>query len=114
MYRLIREDWVKTEDGEERPTSQSFHNTDDGAMSVFFADEMAAAGASVADLIQTFPPFSRAVTFTAGELRALGQTVERDKIEEFPGHGAVRHPDKDRRPQGVRSKMSLKAEWFKE
>lgn len=108
LYRLIRPDWVAP-DGN-RPKSQAFSDHPaDGALSMFLSDEMEAAGKTVADLAKLWPGY-RVCGITVGQVRALGQQVVRDPIEEFPGHAAVRDLT-GRRSGGTRAKLAKAVKW---
>ncbi len=60
-------------------------------MSIYFADEMAAAGLSALDL-QKHWGVERytVVAFTAKDLRDQGERLWRDPNEDFVGHGACK------------------------
>src|SRR5262249_7478461 len=108
LYRMIRPDWV-VPDGS-RPKSQAFSDhPQDGALSAFLSDEMEAAGKTVADLRKLWPGYL-VCSITVGEVRALGQAIERQPIDEFPGHAAVRDLS-GRRSAGTRVKLAKAVRW---
>jgi hypothetical protein len=109
---LIRPDWVKSEDGKERPSSQAFSNSkEDGSMSVFLEDQIAAEGSTIEDILKKQPGY-RACWWTAKELRnEFGQVIAREPVDDFPGHGGVKHTTGTSRPGSVRTKMAIKARW---
>ncbi|MFG1643802.1 hypothetical protein ACGFMK_26215 [Amycolatopsis sp. NPDC049252] len=113
VFRVVHRDWVKEVDGEERPSSQAFQNhRDDGLMSVYVEEDWEDTDLAVENLIKRWGEDYRVCWLRAGDIRELGEKVYRAPNDEFPGHGAVEHPGSRNRPQGVKSRMAKKAQWY--
>jgi len=96
------------------PQSDCFSDkgTDDGAsyyMSVYFADEMAAAGRGVRDLQAHWGDAYVVLEFEASELRAEGEDLWRDPNGEFPGHGACKRADGSERTRGQKRQLAKRS-----
>lgn len=99
VYRAVKVRDIK-EDG--TPKSGSFADLadDDGShdyMSVYFADQMAAAGKSLEDLQSKWGEDYAIFAFTAAELVSSGEHLWRDPNDEFPGHGACKRVGNSKR-----------------
>jgi hypothetical protein len=92
VYRLAKRDDIKP-DGTPKSSCFSDKAEEDGSsnyMSVFFSDEMQAAGKSVLELQQAWGSKYTVLAFRAAELREQGERLWRDPIDTFPGHGACK------------------------
>jgi hypothetical protein len=93
VYRLAKNEDIKP-DGTPKSSCFSDKAEEDGSsnyMSVFFSDEIQAAGKSVLDLQQAWGADKYTVlAFRAADLREQGERLWRDAIDEFPGHGACK------------------------
>jgi hypothetical protein len=115
-FRLIRPDWVREDQGVERPTSQAFTDSaEDGKLSVFLEDEIRAARKSPGCLLglPEFPGY-RLCWIRVGALRSLDQLIERDPQPIFPGHALVSNVNKGKRPLTTRRKIAIAVEWWDE
>jgi hypothetical protein len=92
VYRLAKRDDIKP-DGTPKSSCFSDKAEEDGSsnyMSVFFSDEMQAAGKSVLELQQAWGSKYTVLAFRAADLREQGERLWRDPIDKFPGHGACK------------------------
>ncbi|MHA6762188.1 hypothetical protein [Streptacidiphilus sp. PAMC 29251] len=115
IIRMIKPDWRMPEDGVLRPTSQAMaDSSDDGAMSTFISEDIFAAGRLIKELSE-LPKFAGhfPCIWLAGELRGLGQEIERDPIDEFPGHALVRD-SKGSRGSKARRRLAKASRWIEE
>lgn len=100
VYRVVKKADVKHNS---RAQSGCFSDkaAEDGSsdyMSVYFADQMNAAGLSAADLQARWGVEKYTVVqLTAKEMRAQGERLWRDKNDEFVGHGASKRADGTKR-----------------
>jgi hypothetical protein len=95
VYRLAKKEDIKL-DGTPKSSCFSDKAEEDGSsnyMSVFFSDEIQAAGKSVLDLQQAWGSKYTVLAFRAAVLREQGERLWRDPIDEFPGHGACKRAD---------------------
>jgi hypothetical protein len=82
-------------------------------MSVYIEDDWEDTGLAVEGLLERWGPDYKVCWVRAKDLRELGQEVYRaPRDEEFPGHGAVKHPGGKNRPQKIKSKIAEAAEWY--
>lgn len=114
VFRMIRPDWITPIEGNgQRPSSQSFTDgNDDGKMSVFIEDEILAAGHKATDLrdLEEFPGYLTC-WWECRFLRELAQTIVRDPVEFFPGHGLVSDSNGSR-TLSVRRRLAKSAKWL--
>jgi hypothetical protein len=108
VYRLAKKSDIKP-DG--TPNSSCFSDmaAEDGSsdyMSVYFSDEIQAAGKSVSDLQQAWGPKYTVLAFRAADLREQGEQLWRDPIDEFPGHGACKRADGAKRTLGQKRNLA--------
>ena len=107
VYRLAKKEDIKP-DGTPKSSCFSDKAEEDGSsnyMSVYFSDEIQAAGKSVLDLQQTWGSKYTVLAFGATDLRDQGEQLWRDPIDEFPGHGACKRADGTNRT--LRQKRNL-------
>jgi hypothetical protein len=91
LWRRVPPAWIVRDEnrGGYRPSSQAFHDSQDGSpMSVLISETMAADGRGPQDAIADHPGFFLA-SFTAGEARSLAQGVSRTPTATEPAHGSV-------------------------
>jgi hypothetical protein len=107
VYRLAKKCDIKP-DGTPKSSCFSDKAAEDGSsnyMSVYFSNEMQAAGKSVLDLQQVWGSKYTVLAFRAADLRKQGEQLWRDPIDEFPGHGACKRADGANR--NLRQKRNL-------
>ncbi len=108
VYRLAKNSDIKP-DGTPQSDCFSDKAAGDGSayyMSVYFSDEMQAAGESVLDLQQKWGPEYTVLAFRAADLREQGERLWRDPRGEFPGHGACKRADGAERSRGQKRKLA--------
>jgi hypothetical protein len=66
-------------------------------MSVYFADQMSAAGKTLGDLQEHWGDGYQIYAFTARELVESGERLWRDPDNDFPGHGACKRAEGSKR-----------------
>ncbi len=108
VYRVAKKVYVKP-DG--TPQSGCFADkaAEDGSsyyMSVYFSDEMAAVGKSVADLQKIWGEDYTVLEFGAGELLEQGERLWREPNNDFPGHGACKRSDYSERTRGQKRNLA--------
>ncbi|WP_331445665.1 hypothetical protein [Streptomyces xanthochromogenes] len=116
VIRLLRHDWIIPIDGEigRRISSNAMANSSsDGGMSVFLEEDIFAAERAVQELFELpmFAAYVAACSWTAGTLRDLGQEIERDPVDYFPGHALVLDL-KGNRTTGNKRKLATSANWY--
>jgi hypothetical protein len=95
VYRLAKKEDIKP-DGTPKSSCFSDKAEEDGSanyMSVYFSDEIQAAGKSVLDLQEAWGSKYTVLAFRAEDLREEGERLWRDAIDQFPGHGACKRAD---------------------
>ncbi|MGH3569455.1 MAG: hypothetical protein ACRDRH_26250 [Pseudonocardia sp.] len=111
VYRVVKREDVK---GDGTPGSGSFSDKagEDGShyyMSVYFEDEMRAAGKNVNDLQNHWNSDNDryiVYQFAAAELRVKGEKLWREPNDEFPGHGACKRCDDSERTRGQKRSLA--------
>ncbi|MFJ6515923.1 hypothetical protein ACIQMO_07485 [Streptomyces sp. NPDC091406] len=113
---MLKPDWIRPVDGESgrRISSNAMaSSSSDGGMSVFLAEDVSSAGRTIEELfdLPMFAAYSAACSWNAGSLRGLGQEIERDPVDYFPGHALVRDP-KGKRSLGIKRRLATSADWY--
>ncbi|QDO08275.1 hypothetical protein [Streptomyces sp. S1D4-23] len=116
VIRLLKPEWImQTEDGTGRRISSNAmaNSSSDDGMSTFLEEDIIAAGKTVAELFELpiFAAYTDACKWTVSLLRELGQDVERDPVDYFPGHALVIDL-KGNRTTGAKRKLAKAAEWI--
>jgi hypothetical protein len=119
VYRILNDPQHVKETGEAKSSGFSNSSPQDGEteedtyMSVFLSDAMAAAGKDVNDLLAWWEKPAKVFWLSAKDLTHRGESVFREPIPEFPGHGGVRRADRGRRSGGQKKELARLAQLVK-